>query len=67
MKHESIEKATGLLGVLIAITVSVGGIAEAAPSEKTLEFSGLSGLNGREAQCFCCAHVSTLLSCRFHI
>jgi cytochrome c oxidase cbb3-type subunit 2 len=31
MKHETIEKATGLLGVLIAITVSVGGIAEIIP------------------------------------
>jgi cytochrome c oxidase cbb3-type subunit II len=31
MKHETIEKATGLLGVLIAITVSVGGIAEIVP------------------------------------
>jgi cytochrome c oxidase cbb3-type subunit 2 len=31
MKHESIEKATGLLGILIAITVSVGGIAEIIP------------------------------------
>jgi cytochrome c oxidase cbb3-type subunit 2 len=31
MKHETIEKATGLLGLLIAITVSVGGIAEIIP------------------------------------
>jgi len=31
MKHETIEKATGLLGVLIAITVSIGGIAEIVP------------------------------------
>jgi cytochrome c oxidase cbb3-type subunit 2 len=31
MKHETIERATGLLGVLIAITVSVGGIAEIIP------------------------------------
>jgi len=31
MKHETIEKATGLLGVLIAITVSIGGIAEIIP------------------------------------
>jgi cytochrome c oxidase cbb3-type subunit 2 len=31
MKHEVIEKATGLLGVLIAITVSIGGIAEIVP------------------------------------
>jgi len=31
MKHETIEKATGLLGILIAITVSIGGIAEIIP------------------------------------
>jgi len=31
MKHESIEKATGLLGVLIAIVVSIGGLAEIVP------------------------------------
>ena len=31
MKHEIIEKAPGLLGVLIAITVSIGGIAEIVP------------------------------------
>jgi len=31
MKHETIEKATGLLGVLIALTVSIGGIAEIVP------------------------------------
>jgi cytochrome c oxidase cbb3-type subunit 2 len=31
MNHETIEKATGLLGVLIAITVSIGGIAEIVP------------------------------------
>ena len=31
MKHESIEKATGLLGVLIVIVVSIGGIAEIVP------------------------------------
>lgn len=31
MKHETIEKATGLLGVLIVITVSIGGIAEIVP------------------------------------
>ena len=31
MKHEIIEKAPGLLGVLIAITVSIGGLAEIVP------------------------------------
>jgi cytochrome c oxidase cbb3-type subunit 2 len=31
MKHESIEKASGLLGVLIAIVVSIGGLAEIVP------------------------------------
>jgi cytochrome c oxidase cbb3-type subunit 2 len=31
MKHEVIERATGLLGVLIAITVSIGGLAEIVP------------------------------------
>jgi cytochrome c oxidase cbb3-type subunit 2 len=31
MKHEVIEKATGLLGVLIAVTVSFGGLAEIIP------------------------------------
>ena len=31
MKHETIEKAPGLLGVLIAITVSIGGLAEIVP------------------------------------
>lgn len=31
MKHETIEKATGLLGVLIVITVSIGGLAEIVP------------------------------------
>jgi cytochrome c oxidase cbb3-type subunit II len=31
VKHETIEKTTGLLGVLIAITVSIGGIAEIIP------------------------------------
>ena len=31
MKHEVIEKATGLLGVLIAVTVSIGGLAEIVP------------------------------------
>ena len=31
MKHEAIEKASGLLGVLIVITVSIGGLAEIVP------------------------------------
>ena len=31
MKHEVIEKATGLMGVLIAIVVSIGGLAEIIP------------------------------------
>jgi cytochrome c oxidase cbb3-type subunit 2 len=31
VKHEVIEKASGLLGVLIAITVSFGGLAEIIP------------------------------------
>jgi cytochrome c oxidase cbb3-type subunit 2 len=31
MKHETIEKASGLLGVLIVITVSIGGLAEIVP------------------------------------
>lgn len=31
MKHEVIEKATGLLGVLIVVTVSFGGLAEIVP------------------------------------
>ncbi len=31
MKHELIERAPGLLGILIAITVSIGGIAEIIP------------------------------------
>ena len=31
MKHETIEKASGLLGILIVITVSVGGLAEIVP------------------------------------
>jgi len=31
MNHETIEKTTGLLGVLIAVTVSIGGIAEIVP------------------------------------
>ena len=31
MKHDVIEKASGLLGVLIAVTVSIGGIAEIVP------------------------------------
>jgi cytochrome c oxidase cbb3-type subunit 2 len=31
MKHEIIEKATGLLGVLIVLTVSIGGLAEIVP------------------------------------
>jgi cytochrome c oxidase cbb3-type subunit 2 len=31
VKHEVIEKATGLLGVLIAVTVSIGGLAELVP------------------------------------
>jgi cytochrome c oxidase cbb3-type subunit 2 len=31
VKHEVIEKATGLLGVLIAVTVSLGGLAEIVP------------------------------------
>jgi cytochrome c oxidase cbb3-type subunit 2 len=31
VKHETIEKATGLLGVLIAVVVSVGGVAEIVP------------------------------------
>lgn len=31
MKHETIERATGLLGALIAITVSIGGLAEIIP------------------------------------
>jgi cytochrome c oxidase cbb3-type subunit II len=31
MKHEVVEKTTGLLGVLIAITVSIGGLAEIVP------------------------------------
>lgn len=31
MKHETIERATGLMGVLIVIVVSIGGIAEIVP------------------------------------
>jgi cytochrome c oxidase cbb3-type subunit 2 len=31
MKHECVEKATGLLGVLIAVVVSIGGLAEIVP------------------------------------
>ena len=31
MNHQTIEQATGLLGVLIVITVSIGGIAEIVP------------------------------------
>jgi len=31
MKHDSIEKSVGLLGVLIAIAVSIGGLAEIIP------------------------------------
>jgi cytochrome c oxidase cbb3-type subunit II len=31
VKHETVEKATGLLGVLIAVTVSIGGLAEIVP------------------------------------
>ena len=31
MKHETIEKATGLMGVLIVLVVSIGGIAEIVP------------------------------------
>jgi cytochrome c oxidase cbb3-type subunit 2 len=31
LRHETIEKATGLLGVLIAVTVSIGGLAEIVP------------------------------------
>jgi len=31
VKHETIEKASGLLGILIVITVSVGGLAEIVP------------------------------------
>jgi cytochrome c oxidase cbb3-type subunit 2 len=31
MQHETIEKTTGLLGVLIAVVVSIGGIAEIVP------------------------------------
>jgi cytochrome c oxidase cbb3-type subunit 2 len=31
MKHETIEKASGLMGVLIAVVVSIGGIAEIVP------------------------------------
>jgi cytochrome c oxidase cbb3-type subunit 2 len=31
VKHEVIEKASGLLGVLIVLTVSVGGLAEIVP------------------------------------
>jgi cytochrome c oxidase cbb3-type subunit 2 len=31
VKHETIEKASGLLGILIVITVSIGGLAEIVP------------------------------------
>jgi len=31
VQHETIEKTTGLLGVLIAVTVSIGGIVEIVP------------------------------------
>jgi cytochrome c oxidase cbb3-type subunit 2 len=31
VKHEIVEKAAGLLGVLIAVTVSIGGLAEIVP------------------------------------
>ncbi len=31
MKHEIVERASGLLGVLIVLTVSVGGLAEIVP------------------------------------
>jgi cytochrome c oxidase cbb3-type subunit 2 len=31
VKHETIEKASGLLGVLIVLTVSIGGLAEIVP------------------------------------
>ena len=36
MKHESIETNIGLMGVLIAIVISIGGIASAKPSDDEL-------------------------------
>jgi len=31
MKHETVEKRPGLLGVLIALVISVGGLVEIVP------------------------------------
>ncbi len=31
MRHETIEKSAGLLGVLTAIAISIGGLAESCP------------------------------------
>ena len=37
MKHEVIEKNAGLLGVLVAIVISVGGLVEIVPLAFTAE------------------------------
>ena len=67
MKHETIEKRTGLLGILIAVVVSIGGLAEiiplmlsteaVEPAEGTTPYSALE-LEGRDVYvsegCYAC-------------
>ncbi len=67
MKHETIEKNTGLLGILIALVVSIGGMAEiiplmmsreaVEPAEGTVPYSALE-LEGRDIYvregCYAC-------------
>lgn len=67
MKHETLEQKTGLLGILIALVVSIGGLAEivplmmsreaAEPAEGTLPYTALQ-LEGRDIYvregCYAC-------------
>ncbi len=39
MKHEIVEKSAGLLGILIAVVISVGGLVEIVPLYFTSEVS----------------------------
>ena len=67
MKHETLEQKTGLLGILIALVVSIGGLAEivplmmsreaAEPAEGTMPYTALQ-LEGRDIYvregCYAC-------------
>ena len=39
MKHDVIEKNVGLLGILVAIVISIGGLVEIVPLTMTAEIT----------------------------